>query len=95
MEMSACDGVGAGSVTECCNASRAGGLAALPRPSRPDLAGADVCGHVGVKKMDNGRLVFLEGFSHHRRSFVLSAAGSWRGGAYFKDRLCIFICFRI
>lgn len=50
VEMSSCGGGGASSVTECCNASRAGALATLPRPSRPDLAGADICRHIGVKK---------------------------------------------
>lgn len=50
VEMSSCGGGGASSVTECCNASRAGALATLPRPSRPDLAGADICRHTGVKK---------------------------------------------
>ena len=80
--MSSCGAAGASSVTECCNASRAGALATL---ATPESAWPCRCWYMQphlCQKMDNGCRFFLEGFSHRRHNFPL------RFG--FTERWCIF-----
>lgn len=80
--MSSCGGGGASSVTECCNASRAGALATL---ATPESSWPCRCWYMQPhwhQKMDSGCLFFLEGCSHCQHNFFL-----WSG---FMERWCIF-----
>lgn len=40
-------------------------------PSRLDLAGADICSHVGVRAMNSRWIIFLCAFAHCDRNFYL------------------------